>query len=228
MDIKDTNEAAEEMWGAIAAQEAAQKTVKLASPKQLKWLRDLLVQKDTTNLPYQERIAEIKAAFDGLTEEGYGPESVNTALTVSDKKPITMDGFKVLLELLQKAPGVEGAQGKSEQDFPSVEALPEGRYGIPTEDGALNKTAFYKVDRPTEGKWAGYVFVKLCVSESLERLAVPVQKSVANKIVAYGVAKASALYGQEYKHCGVCGIGLTNDTSREIGIGPECRKKMGW
>lgn len=209
-------------------EDVAVSTSKPASPKQLKWLRDLLVQKDTATLPYQERIAEIRSGFKACEDGDYEPGAVNIILEELELKPITMDGFKVLLDMLQKAPNVKGAQGKSEQDYPSVEALPEGRYGIPTEDGALNKTAFYKVDRPTEGKWAGYVFVKLMVSDYEKKLAVPVQKSVANKIVEYGVAKASALYGWEFKHCGVCGRGLTNDTSREIGIGPDCRAKMGW
>jgi hypothetical protein len=38
-------------------------------------------------------------------------------------------------------------------------------------------------------------------------------------------AKAAVTrYGQELGHCGVCGRHLTDETSRDIGIGPECRK----
>lgn len=56
---------------------------------------------------------------------------------------------------------------------------------------------------------------------------------VVNLTVAHAVleallfvdAKAAVTrYGQELGHCGSCGRHLTDETSRAIGIGPECRK----
>ena len=211
----------------------ATKEQKLASPKQLKWLKSL-IQREWVNFDpkHHPRLEQIKAAFAVCDEQDYEPEMVNILLASQDQKQITMAGFDFLLERLKDAPlpkGVAAEAAPAEAlPWPDGSVLPAGRYGIPTEEGAINETAFYKVDRPTEGKWAGYVFVKLMVSDYEKRLAMGTQKAVANKIAEYGAAKASALYGKEFKQCGVCGRGLTNDLSREIGIGPDCRAKYGW
>lgn len=111
---------------------------------------------------------------------------------------------------------------------PSADEVPAGRYAVATEDGAVNELAFYKVDRPTEGRWAGYVFVKLMKSDEEQRLSRPAGATVLAKIAAAGAKEASAAYGREIGKCGVCSRTLTNDESREIGIGPDCRARLGW
>ncbi|UJQ86570.1 hypothetical protein SEA_PENGUINLOVER67_48 [Mycobacterium phage PenguinLover67] len=113
-------------------------------------------------------------------------------------------------------------------DLPSAEIVPAGRYAIETEDGATNGLAFYKVDRPEEGKWAGRVFVKLMVSDEEQRMSWAATKSILAKIAEVGAAEASARYGHEIGECGVCGRTLTNDESRERGIGPICAAKNSW
>lgn len=118
------------------------------------------------------------------------------------------------------APATEG--------LPSIEVVPAGRYAIETEDGATNGLAFYKVDRPTEGRWAGRVFVKLMVSDEEQRMSWAATKSILAKIASVGAAEASARYGHEIGECGVCGRTLTNDDSRERGIGPICAAKNSW
>ena len=104
----------------------------------------------------------------------------------------------------------------------------EGRYAIPTQEGATNELAFYKVDRPTEGRWAGYVFVKRLVGPEEQRLSQKQSAAILAKIGEFGAEKASKLYGKEIGHCGVCGRRLTNDESREAGIGPICAQGLGW
>ncbi len=108
------------------------------------------------------------------------------------------------------------------------ETVVEGRYAIPTEEGAINELAFYKVDRPTEGRWAGYVFVKRLVGPEEQRLSQKQSAAILAKIGEFGAEKASKLYGKEIGHCGVCGRRLTNDESREAGIGPICAQGLGW
>lgn len=100
--------------------------------------------------------------------------------------------------------------------------VPAGRYAVATEDGATNTLAFYKVDRPTEGRWAGYVFVKLMVSDEEQRMGFAAGKAILAKIAEAGVESASRAYGREIGKCGVCGRTLTNDESRANGIGPIC------
>lgn len=106
--------------------------------------------------------------------------------------------------------------------------VPAGRYAVKTNDGAINELAFYKVDRPTEGKWAGYVFVKHIVGGDEIRLSRMAGAAVLMKIETAGVAESSAAYGHEIGECGVCGRQLTNDDSRARGIGPKCASKNGW
>lgn len=133
-----------------------------------------------------------------------------------------------------KAEGFTGRQSRGgvndvpRNDLPSAEVVPAGRYAVETEDGATNGLAFYKVDRPTEGRWAGKVFVKLMVSDEEQRMSWSATRSILAKIAEVGAAEASARYGHEIGECGICGRTLTNDESRERGIGPICAAKNGW
>jgi hypothetical protein len=105
-------------------------------------------------------------------------------------------------------------------------AVPEGRYAVDGDDGNLK---FYHVDRPTEGKWAGYTFVKVQAGDEY----YPVKgkgprEAVLAKIAEAGIEAAMLRYGREIGACGHCGRTLTNPESRELGIGPVCRAKMGF
>lgn len=113
----------------------------------------------------------------------------------------------------------------------SNESIPAGHYALPSRQLSWNLTndiAFFKVDRPERGKWAGYTFVTMQVSGEYIRLNRRQQDEVKDNLRVYGFQEASRLYGTELGQCGVCHRELTNDTSREAGIGPKCRAKMGW
>lgn len=127
-----------------------------------------------------------------------------------------------------KAAGVSPYRAPAATATPAAPAVdvPAGRYAVATEDGATNALAFYKVDRPTEGRWAGYTFVKLIVSDDEQRLSRAASQAVLAKIAEAGPAEASALYGHEIGSCGVCGRTLTNDESRARGIGPVCQARV--
>lgn len=106
--------------------------------------------------------------------------------------------------------------------------VPAGRYAVETDKGAINELAFYKVDRPETGRWAGFVFVKLILGgEQEQRLSRAAGAAVLAKI-AVDPRAAAIRYGHEMGECGRCGTNLTNDESRAYGIGPDCRKKLGW
>ena len=144
---------------------------------------------------------------------------------------VTVAQFRTYLDYLKAQPKVGQATVTAEvtvAGMPDATVVPEGRYAVATEAGAINTLAFYKVDRPTEGKWAGRVFVKHIVSDNEERMSFAASKAILAKIAAVGAAEASAAYGHEIGSCGVCGRQLTNDESRERGIGPICVDKMGW
>lgn len=104
-------------------------------------------------------------------------------------------------------------------------AVPAGRYAVTGEEG---HTVFVKVDRPTEGRWAGYVFVKVQAGDDEHRVSRATEAALLAKIEAAGPQAAMIRYGLELGHCGHCGRTLTNEASREAGIGPICLAKMGW
>lgn len=103
-----------------------------------------------------------------------------------------------------------------------------GSYGVDTsgDDRFTNDTSFFKLwIKDGYGKGWG---VQLYVSDDTQRvrLAVPTQLDAIRRIAADPMA-AAALFGHEYKRCGVCGRGLTNDDSRARGIGPVCAGNLG-
>ena len=108
---------------------------------------------------------------------------------------------------------------------PHEDDVPEGRYAIVDEDGVLK---FFVVDRPSEGKWAGWVFLKIQASDDLYPIKDPARKEFIYKAIAHSPREASMRYGRELGHCGVCGRTLTDPNSIALGIGPVCAGRMGW
>ena len=102
--------------------------------------------------------------------------------------------------------------------------VPAGRYALKVDD----TWKFYKVDKPTEGRWAGYTFVSIFASDEKH----PVRSRQAREGILSQIAvdpqRAMLDYGQQIGSCGHCGRTLTNPESIERGIGPICAERMGW
>lgn len=106
-------------------------------------------------------------------------------------------------------------------------ALPkvaDGYYAVDT-DG---KISFYHVNSPTEGRWAGYTFVDVQAGSDFIKLPSQRVRNAVIAKIAVDPKEASLRYGREIGRCGVCGRTLTNQDSRDRGIGPVCADKMGW
>lgn len=118
--------------------------------------------------------------------------------------------------------------------------LPEvasGRYAVLVPGGypANEALKFFKVDRPTEGKWAGWTFLNIQAGDELFPIKNFQMKLEVLRLIAADPKAAMLRYGQEIGNCGHCGRDLTSNkkdtdgmTSRERGIGPVCWRKMGW
>lgn len=123
---------------------------------------------------------------------------------------------------------VERADARTEPvngNLPTAEQVPEGHYALPS--SGHNDLVFYRVDRPSDGQYAGRVFVKMVIGgkpdQRVEWKQVP---GILRRIAEAGAAESMALYGQEIGQCGRCNRHLTDETSRQVGLGPECRRKM--
>jgi hypothetical protein len=101
-----------------------------------------------------------------------------------------------------------------------------GRYAVENEENILR---FYTVDRPTQGKWAGWVFIKVWASDEKHPIkGFDARFAILKKIAAAGAKKAMERFGQEIGACGICGRTLTDPLSIKIGIGPVCRARSEW
>ena len=175
------------------------------------------------NAPVGEKVNAILAHLAAL------PEQANHQGALSREKlyaPLTKEGASKLIAWLADRPAKEGVKSAAQADA-DVE-VPAGRYALPIEDSTVgNDLAFYKVDRPTEGKWAGRVFVNQIVGPEEQAVRGKAAATILARIAA-DPAAASIAYGHAIQKCGVCHTRLTNKVSREAGIGPDCRKKYGW
>ncbi|AWN04246.1 hypothetical protein FDJ57_gp45 [Gordonia phage Sour] len=206
------------------------------SEGQINYLADLLAERnwaDFDNKKYVSRAATISIAIDvatGKLSSGtmfltapFLGGKVNQALHQGKVDQLTKASASAMIDWLQGLPRKAASATANQVETPEV---PAGRYAVATEDGATNELAFYKVDRPTEGRWAGFVFVKLMRSDEEVRLSRAAGNAILAKIAEVGAEEASKAYGREIGECGVCGRTLTNDDSRAMGIGPKCAEKF--
>ena len=148
--------------------------------------------------------------------EGQHPRSLRTAGKMIDILKAHVDKY--------------GDQRKPKKtaafDSPASKNVPEGRYALPNAKG--DGIVFYKVSKPTEGHWTGFVFVDIQASDELYPVKNWKQREEVLRKIGLDPKGAAQLYGQKLEHCAICGRTLTNDESRAFGIGPKCRGDMGW
>lgn len=171
------------------------------SPKQEQLVRALLTERDLsaeTRPKFQARLLQL------------------AALTDLEVPRLSRDQATALIDTLFALPKIER---KTEQE------VPEGRYAVQPAEGQLR---FYKVDRPTEGRWAGYTFISRQESGDFRRISRGEQAQALRLITDQGVKESAIRYGHELGVCALCGRTLTNEESREAGIGPKCRAGAGW
>ncbi len=141
-------------------------------------------------------------------------EAIRSALNARQvTKAVASDAITRLLAIkatTAKAPEAEG---------PTVAA---GHYATASRTGA-NDLDFWRVDTPTEGRWAGRTFVKRVIGGHED---TPVRGAEATAALAAIAAdpEAGPRYGQTIGRCYACNRTLTDATSRTLGIGPTCRE----
>lgn len=103
----------------------------------------------------------------------------------------------------------------------TANTLPEGRYAL----AIRGVVTFFQVDRPATGKWAGRVFVSRIDGDTKTPIRGRDGHHIREQIEADPLA-AATLYGRESQVCGICQRALTNEESRQRGIGPICAAKF--
>lgn len=184
----------------VFVRRTAQDTV--ATPAQMNYLTSLLASR----LP--ELSAEAKAKI---------------AATASASKQICSE----MIDNLVSAPVAARPQTFSpagvSPSAPALPDVPEGRYAVENADGTLR---FYSVDRPTEGRWAGFTFLAVWASDETFPIKNRETKAQILAEIARDPKAAMLRFGMEIGKCGHCGRTLTDAASRAAGIGPVCAGKV--
>lgn len=187
----------------------------LATPKQVAFISDLI---DRKNLFASPRHFDTCNAMDAEEYAAYIAELKQRA------EAISKDGASQWIDSLLKLPDNEEASNRRRGQQIETD-IPAGHYAVTGEDGT---TDFYRVDRPTKGRWEGYTFVKLQLSDDYQNLSRKNAQAILAKIAEAGPREAAIRYGHELGHCAICNRTLTNPDSIEAGIGPVCAENVGW
>jgi len=103
--------------------------------------------------------------------------------------------------------------------------VPDGYYATASRSGH-NDLDFWKVERPSGGKWAGRTFVRRVIGGKPDANTTNLQARLALLAIREaGPEAAGLLYATELGLCRRCNRHLTDEVSRRLGIGPYCRAK---
>lgn len=156
---------------------------------------------------------------------------------VETAKPCTCSGVRAAPSLDCPSHRPEVVQERLLPEAPAnsnldLSDLPEGRYAVPGGETRLK----VQVDKPTNGKWAGYIFVRDAAEYGkgarygIQRPDQPYHGEIREQLatICEDTAAATAAYGHLVGRCGVCGRKLEDESSVARGIGPVCAQKRGW
>jgi hypothetical protein len=143
-----------------------------------------------------------------------------------EEPQMPMEAASKLITALMERPRDERALNFS-AGTPASDVVRDGYYAIDRpNDNHKNETVFYRLRTGKPGRWQGFQFIDLQAGPSWYPVkGAGARKEVYEAILHAGQENARARYGQMIGRCGCCGKPLTDDTSRQIGIGPICRDK---
>lgn len=198
---------------------------KPASPKQLKWLNDLLHNRDYSGWPENWRAAaeRVKGMFDKAIAEGNEPSALNAWIELNNGNQLTHNDFQSFLDKLQESPKRIDTKTVTVTDASgNISQLKDVEDGVYYVHGTI-----FKVKKSKAGKqWAhklvvvgqpdkgGHVAAKFVYAGGVAKNGI-----TAEHKLTYDKAKE---FGALYGICCCCGRLLTNELSVYLGIGPVC------
>lgn len=218
-----------------------------ATERQVKFIKDLLDQKDLFKSP---KFFDAVNAMDAEELAQHIEWLKNKAESLTKQQASGWIAALVKLPAHQnplvRKPAVDVMKGRTRVEYETIigddkkerkigkiiledgRAVLEGSYGVDTSGDSrfTNDISFFRV-WIAEGYGKGWG-VKMYTSDYTHRvsLALPTQVD-AIKRIADDPLGAAKLFGHEFKRCGICYRGLTKDESRAAGIGPVCGARMG-
>lgn len=175
-----------------------------ASEKQENFIRDLLATRELDQAYADELLDRLESS---TLDKTYASQAIDTMLK-APKQPGTSP-FQALLGTIPKS---RYAVTTEELEFTSADDKFNGT--IVFLEVREYKGTLYM--RQLHGSLGSFVRSKLS-KNSIEAIV----KTIARDPYAY-----ARLFGEHFTCCGSCGATLTDDRSRELMLGPECRKKF--
>jgi hypothetical protein len=186
----------------------------MATPKQVRYLQSLLKQ--------AEADLYIEATGDKADADELGRRLCSWYIDYMKEHLAGNKEYARLPRGVRTDPGKQSAGEDPEPKSTSIPDIPAGHYAVQSATGN-NDLDFYRVDRPEEGRWAGRTFVKRVIGGHPNQKLWGAQAVQALKqIEKAGVEAARQKYGVEIGQCWRCNRHLTDELSRERGIGPDC------
>jgi len=184
---------------------------RVASQKQLDYIRDLIQKQDLTSFTQEQR--------DALEQ----PEE----FWVEETTRLSFEKARRILDLLIPLPRKprETIVSEGVETSTALSGLPPGRYALPKAGTELedNELRFYQCWESRD-KQAKRLYVMFGPSQG--KLPPDAQNKIAKMILKEGIRECAIRFGMEIRHCSNCGYRLTNRISRELGIGPVCGGRM--
>jgi hypothetical protein len=180
-----------------------------ASEKQVAFIDSLLTERELDSI----QISSFRSMLPTLTKK---------------QASSTID---LLLRLPQKATKVPGADKSVLQE--ALSSAPKSKYAIPVSelDISLEGTPLTGDLLFIEVKeYMGNLYMRRLTGSvgGFTRHRVPSQDSITiMNVISQDPYKYAKIFGQHYSCCGSCGAELTDPVSRDLQLGPECRKKFG-
>jgi hypothetical protein len=177
---------------------------KIASDRQVEFITTLLADYAKFGDEYAE---EARSGFTTLRDQFRAGE-------------FTMSMASALIEQLKDLNRRLRAEAReSEEALPEI---PTGRYAYQKDTEDPEDIAFFHVVVTKKG------FPLLWIYTPMEEIAVKnraQKRTILKKIEELGPFQCELLFGQKIGVCSRCGTELTNQQSREYGMGPICRNK---
>jgi hypothetical protein len=186
-------------------------------------------------LPVADQASEKQIAFILSLIDERELDSITRSSLKATVSSLNKKGASGLIDMLLALPKatekVVGAVKTSIQE--ALSKAPKSKYAIPASELDLTLT-----DTPLTGdllfleirEYMNNLYMRRLTGSvgGFTRWKVPNEDAVAiMSIISQDPYKYTKLFGEHYSCCGSCGAELTDPISRELQLGPECRKKFG-
>lgn len=183
----------------------------LPTPAQLSFLHDLLAKHEVAE-DYKDQL------LDGIMDETIERRDVSAAIDFIKSQPRKRGGSSPMQSLLSRIP-------KSKYAVPFIEIEIEIEIDDPSVGfDTNNDSVFFEVKQ-----YNGHLYMRQLRGApgdfARSRVDMGVMKAVV-AIIERDPYKYARLFGELHTCCGSCGAPLTDARSRELMLGPECRKKF--